>query len=158
MILILFRAATNISTFLRHKVHLLWTPGFSSQIWSILQCWQWPRLWLLSLLWSLDRWVRKNICVKIIFMLGYNNYSYLGYNSGMTSSAYNSSSLASYGSAVLDPLLQASSLASAASAASAQTTSGKYWSSLQCCGELVCRGLRSTIQWIIKYILPQKYF
>ena len=107
---------------------------------------------------SNEKYLRQNYFHFIIFMIGYNNYSYLGYNSGMTSSAYNSSSLASYGSAVLDPLLQASSLASAASAASAQTTSGKYWSSLQCCGELVCRGLRSTIQWIIKYILPQKYF
>lgn len=53
---------------------------------------------------------------------GYNNYSYLGYNTGvgMTSPAYQTPSLASYGTSVLDPLLQASSLASAASV---QTTS-----------------------------------
>ena len=55
---------------------------------------------------------------------GYNNYSYLGYNTGvgMTSPTYQTPSLASYGTAVLDPLLQASSLASAASV---QTSSGK---------------------------------
>ena len=54
---------------------------------------------------------------------GYNNYSYLGYNTGvgMTSPAYQAPALASYGTAVLDPLLQATTLASAASA---QTTSG----------------------------------
>ena len=55
---------------------------------------------------------------------GYNNYSYLGYNTGvgMTSPTYQTPSLASYGTAVLDPLLQASSLASAASV---QTSSGE---------------------------------
>ena len=55
---------------------------------------------------------------------GYNNYSYLGYNTGMamTGSYNTTSSLATYGTAVLDPILQASSLASAASA---QTTSGE---------------------------------
>merc|ERR1712106_1305756 len=57
---------------------------------------------------------------------GYNNYSYLGYNTGvgMTSPTYQTSTLASYGTAVLDPLLQASSLASAASV---QTTSACFW-------------------------------
>ena len=55
---------------------------------------------------------------------GYNNYSYLGYNTGMsmTSSTYPSSSLTTYPTTVLDPLLQASSLASAASV---QTSSGE---------------------------------
>ena len=64
------------------------------------------------------------IIVSLSLPAGYNNYSYLGYNTGMTmtGSAYNTtSSLATYGTAVLDPLLQASSLATAASA---QTSSG----------------------------------
>ena len=64
------------------------------------------------------------IIVSFSLPAGYNNYSYLGYNTGMTmtGSAYNTtSSLATYGTAVLDPLLQASSLATAASA---QTSSG----------------------------------
>ena len=84
---------------------------------------------------------------------GYNNYSYLGYNPGMSmTSSYNPGSLASYGTAVLDPLLQASSLASAATAASAQTTSGMQNSIVE------HRGLRSTSQWIIKYIPPTNIY
>ena len=64
------------------------------------------------------------IIASLSLPAGYNNYSYLGYNTGMsmTSSTYPSSSLTTYPTTVLDPLLQASSLASAASV---QTTSGE---------------------------------
>ena len=125
------RPATDVQTFFRHSVHLR-TAGLPPQVRPFLQRRQWRgQRRLPSHLRPLVRWVRTETDITVMIAslsipAGYNNYSYLGYNTGMTmtGSAYNTtSSLATYGTAVLDPLLQASSLATAASA---QTSSGNW--------------------------------